>query len=207
MSEPATATNESAFQRLHSKFLTFCKHPASILVWFCLFSLIIKEHFPFSHYPMYSGWSNRTHYFYIADDKGPIQAKSVFKVSVPRMKKLYGGDNGTLDDVLNEQRESTGNKKYQLTDADYAEAGRRLLEILRNGVPKKRLESQLKNHERKRLTHPDGSPLLVKDVVASDLTLVRVEIKREGTEFSKTEQRVVTTDGQNQVVSNSPASP
>lgn len=188
--------------RLRDGFLRFCKHPASILVWFCLFSLIIKEQYPFSHYPMYSGWSSRTHYFYIADKDGPIQAKTVFKVSVPRIKKMYGGNNGTLDKVLEAQRKSTGNKKYELVEADYAEAGRALLEKLRNGVPKKRLEGQMKDYARTPLKHPDGSPVLVKDVVARDLTLMRVEIERRGGEFLTSEKPVVTSDADNNIVPN-----
>ncbi|MFT4551003.1 MAG: hypothetical protein ACI8XO_002199 [Verrucomicrobiales bacterium] len=178
-------------QRLHARFLKFCRHPASILVWFCLFSLIIKEQFPFSHYPMYSGWSHRTHYFYIADDNGPIQAKTVFKVSVPRMKKLYGSIIDKMDDK----------KSYsEFTEDDFAAAGQTLLEKLRKGVPKKRLEGQMKDANRKRLFHPDGSPILVKDIVASDLTLVRVEIERQKKKFTTTEKAVVTTDVKNQIV-------
>ena len=157
-----------------------------------LFSLIIKEQYPFSHYPMYSGWSSRTHYFYIADENGPIQAKSVFKVSVPRIKKLYGG---IVDDI-----EDTGKDYRDFTEADFAEAGRRLLKKLRTGVPKKRLGGQLKDHERTPLTHPDGRPLFVKDVVASDLTLVRVDIQREGRKFATEERAIVTTNGKNQIV-------
>lgn len=184
-------------QRLHAGFLKFCKHPASILVWFCLFSLIVKEQYPFSHYPMYSGWSHRTDYYYVADKNGPIQAKTVFKVSVPRIKKLYKGE---ISKLLGERRKSTGNKKYEMKPADYAEAGRILLTELRANVPKKRLEGQIKDWERTPQFHPDGQPLLVKDIVASDLTLVKVEIRRDGTDFVKEESEVVTTSADNQIL-------
>lgn len=205
MTAAETHPEPSKFQRFHAGLLRFCRHPASILVWFCLFSLIVKEQFPFSHYPMYSGWSKGTHYFYIADKDGPIHAKTVFKVSVPRIKKLYGGDNGTLDKVIDEKRKSTGKRSYEPTGDDHAEAGRRLLAKLRAGVPEKRLDGQLNDNQGKPRFHPDGRPLLVRDVVASDLTLVRVEILREGKEFITTESRVVTTDAADNIVSTAPA--
>lgn len=190
MSE-APQTEPTRVQRFHAGLLRFCKHPASILAWFCLLSLIIKEQYPFSNFPMYSGWSHRTHYFYIADEDGPIQAKTVFKVSVPRMKKLYGG-------IIDEMEE---NKSYhEFTDEDFAAAGQKLLEELRLNVPKKRLDSQLKDHARELQFHPDGKPLYIKDIVASDLTLIRVEIERDKKKFMTTEKPVVTTNGENKIV-------
>lgn len=193
MTAAETTADPSKLQRFHAGLLKFCKHPASILVWFCLLSLVVKEQYPFSHYPMYSGWSNRTHYFYIADENGPIQAKSVFKVSVPRTKKLYGG---MIDDVKDEQE-----KNYdQLTDADFAEAGRRLLKQLRAGVPEKRLNSEMKDSERNLLLDSEGNPLTVRQVVNSNLTLVRVEVRRDGQQFSSTKNPVVTTSPDNQIV-------
>ena len=104
MTEADTASvDTSRVKRFHTGLLHFCKHPASILVWFCLFSLVVKEQYPFSHYPMYSGWSNRTHYFYIEDENGPIKSKLVFRVSVPRTKKLYGG---ILRDIKDAQKKN-----------------------------------------------------------------------------------------------------
>ena len=40
MTEAAPSLDESKLDRYLTGFLRFCKHPASILVWFCLFSLI-----------------------------------------------------------------------------------------------------------------------------------------------------------------------
>ena len=187
----------SRFQRFHAGFLSFCKHPASILVWFCLISLVIKEQYPFSHFPMYSGWSDRTDYYYVTDKNGPVQAKTVFRVSVPRIKKLYKNE---IKDFLKEQRKKPGNKDYELTPADYAETGRILLENLRTNVPKKRLEKKVKDWEGNPERHPDGEPVLVKEVIARDLTLVKVDIRREGSQFIREESQVVTTSGDNQIV-------
>lgn len=174
MTDAETSADPSRFQRFHAGLLKFCKHPASILAWFCLFSLIIKEQYPFSHYPMYSGWSHRTHYFYIADEDGPIKAKQVFKVSVPRTKKLYGG---ILGDLKDEQKKSYD----EMTSADHQEAGRRLLEQLRQNAPANR---------RKKFG----------DIMDRDLTLMRVEILREKDQFSSTPKEVVTTGADNQIV-------
>jgi len=205
--DPSSNAELSKPQQIHEKFLGFCKHPASILVWFCLISLIVKEQYPFSNYPMYSGWSERTYYFYIADENGPVQAKSVFKVSVPTIKKRFSSDKGFANSVLKERREATGNDKYKLTDEDYAEAGRRLLKQLRDGVPKGRLDSQLKDNENldakgkpTPMFHPDGSPLLVSDIVNRNLVLVRVDIMRKKTEFSSEPKTIVTTDADNKIV-------
>ena len=169
-----TDSTESGFQRFHSKLLGFCKHPASILVWFCLLSLVVKEQFPFSHYPMYSGWSHRTHYFYLADEDGPIQAKSVFKVSVPRMKKLYGGIVGQIKDERDVDFSD-------LSEADFAEAGRQLLKKLRDEAPPGRRERY-------------------GEIMDRDLSLVRVEIVREQREFRTEEHKVVTSGPDNQII-------
>lgn len=149
----------------------FVRHPASVLVWFCLFSLVVKEQYPFSNFPMYSSWGSRTHYFYIKADDEPIQAKMVFRVSVPRMKKLYGG-------ILDKLGKEVGKTHSELGDADFAEAGRRLLQQLREEAPEKR---------RKKWG----------DIMDRDLSLVRVDIQREGKQFKKDESVVVTTGPDN----------
>ena len=70
----------------------FFRHPISALFWFTVISLIVREQYPFSHYPMYSGFSSKTYYFYLAGEGGqPIKAKRIFKKSIPKMKKLYAG--------------------------------------------------------------------------------------------------------------------
>jgi hypothetical protein len=178
-STPAATPAEVAKPKgAHARLLGFCKHPASILVWFCLFSLIVQEQFPFSHYPMYSGWSSRTHYFYLADEDGPIPAKLVFKTSVPRTKKLYGG-------ILDKVKKERGVEYSDLTEGDFAEAGRRLLKKLRGEAPASRRDK-------------------FGDIMDRELSLVRVEIIREKKKFRTEEHTVVTTGPDNQIV---PAKP
>ena len=168
MTESAPTQAPTGFQRFHAGLLRLCKHPASILVWLCLFSLIIKEQYPFSHYPMYSGWSHRTHYFYIANNDGPLEAKRIFRVSIPRTKKIYGG-------IVEEIEDERDLPNHELTDADFAEAGRRLLKKLRDETPPRR---------RKKFA----------EIIAGELSLIRVDIIREGNTFHTVERLIVTTD-------------
>lgn len=174
MTESESTKSPSRLQRIHAGLLRFCKHPASILVWFCLFSLIVKEQYPFSHYPMYSGWSHRTHYFYIANDEEPIKAKRVFKVSVPRTKKLYGG-------IIEEIEDERGVSNHELTQADFSEAGRRLLKKLRDEAPPRRREQ-------------------FAEIMSRNLSLVRVEIVRDKRKFTTEERTIVTTGADNEIV-------
>lgn len=174
----ATEAEQVDWLERHPRIAAFLRHPASILVWFTLFSLVIKEQYPFSHYPMYSSWGSSTHYFYLSDADGPIQAKTVFKVSVPRMKKLYGG-------ILEGVEDELGKSHSELTDADFAEAGRRLLQQLREEAPAKRR----KKH---------GA------IIDSELTVVRVDIARDGRVFSKVEANVVTTGADNKIIPTPP---
>ena len=174
MTESPLTQAPSGLQRLRACLLQFCKHPASLLVWFCLISLIVQEQYPFSHYPMYSGWSDRTHYFYIADEEGPIKAKLVFKVSVPRTKKLYGG-------IIKKIEQERGVDHDELTEADFAEAGRRLLKKLRDEAPPQRREKYAK-------------------IIDGELSLVRVEIIRDDKEFITEKKTVVTTGADNQII-------
>ena len=68
-----------------------------------------------------------------------------------------------------------------MTSADHQEAGRRLLEQLRQNAPANR---------RKKFG----------DIMDRDLTLMRVEILREKDQFSSTPKEVVTTGADNQIV-------
>jgi len=151
-----------------ARFRRFCRHPASVLVWFVLFSLLVKENYPFSHYPMYKGFEDKTHYFYIASEGEPVPAKPMFKVSVPSIKKLHGNVMETLADERDD-----GTRAYQLGPEAEIEAGRRLLDHLRAQMPAKR-----KKKFAETLTKP--------------LTLMRVDIQYADGTFTKTPRKVVT---------------
>ncbi len=151
-----------------ARFGRFCRHPASVLVWFVLFSLVVKENYPFSHFPMYKGFEDKTYYFYVASGGEPLPAKPMFKVSVPRIKKLHGN----LMETLADERDD-GTRAYQLGPEAEAEAGRRLLDQLRAQMPGKRKKKYA-------------------DTLAKPLTLMRVDIQYADGTFSKTPREVVT---------------
>lgn len=151
-----------------ARFARFLRHPASVLVWFVLFSLIVKDNYPFSDFPMYKGFEERTFYYYVASDGEPIPAKPLFKVSVPTIKKMHGSHMEALADERGE-----GTRPYQLGPEAEIEAGRRLLDQLRAMIPEKR---------RRKFS----------DTLAKPLTLVRVDIRFEQGTFSRTPRELVT---------------
>lgn len=159
-------------QKLGPALKRFFRHPVSILFWFIAFSLIVEENYPFSHYPMYKGFSEETFYLYIASEGKPVPAKPIFKVSVPKMKKLYGNH---MDQIAEERTEASGGKirPYEMGDDAKKEAGERLLKQLRKAVPKK----QQKEYA---------------EILAKPLTLMRVDILYKDGKFTKTPHEIVS---------------
>jgi len=157
-----------ASRTLRSRCARFLRHPASVLVWVVVFSLIVKENYPFSHYPMYSGFEDKTYYFYLTSEGEPVPAKPVFRVSVPRIKKIHGN----FMKEIAEGRDD-GTRPSQLDAEAQAEAGRQLLDQLRAQMPEGRRERYA-------------------GILAKPLTLVRVDIRYEDGTFSKTRREIVT---------------
>ena len=97
----------------------------SPLVIFIVVSLILKENYPISDYPMYSGIAKRTHYFYLADGEGnPIPTRENFGKSASAIKKMHGAH---LNDIADER----GTQAYELGWDEQVEAGKNLLQQLR----------------------------------------------------------------------------
>jgi hypothetical protein len=159
-------------QRITPYLKRFFRHPVSALFWFVLISLIVKENYPLSHYPMYKGWSEETFYLYIASGDEPVAAKPIFKVSVPKMKKLYGNH---MDDIADERSKASGEKirPYERPDDAKIEAGVRLLKQLREAVPDK----QQKEYA---------------ELLAKPLTLMRIDIHYTDGVFEKTATSVAS---------------
>ena len=64
--------------------------PVSIAVAFTAICLVVKENFPFSHYPMYSNFEDETYYVWLADSEGePIAAQNVTYMRLGKIKKVY----------------------------------------------------------------------------------------------------------------------
>ena len=48
--------------------------PISVAIGVTIVCLVVKENFPFTHYPMYSNFEDQTYYVWLADGEGePIQ--------------------------------------------------------------------------------------------------------------------------------------
>lgn len=64
--------------------------PITTLALYTIFSLILKENYPFSNYPMYSNPSPERPYYTVADGNGqalPIQTKT--GITCPKIGKIY----------------------------------------------------------------------------------------------------------------------
>lgn len=49
----------------------------------------LRENYPFSNFPMYSSFSNRTYYLYLTDAKGAVIRTKEFGLSSSTMKKIF----------------------------------------------------------------------------------------------------------------------
>jgi len=106
----------------------WCLTPLVLSTVLCL---MLKENFPFSHFPMYSAFGKRTHYVYLTDGKDrPVPVESITYVRTGRLKKIF-------NQKLAETAGETGKKKRELTPAERSAAGehtlRWLYEVTRPG--------------------------------------------------------------------------
>ncbi len=108
---------------------------------FCVVLLlcgVVKDNFPFSHFPMYDSFPDHTFYIYVVDGKGePVPLETVTGTRTANFKKPY-------DKELNKVRKTLDKRKRELTAAEREPAGRRALENLYKRAPepvKRRLEA------------------------------------------------------------------
>ncbi|MFT4548035.1 MAG: hypothetical protein ACI8XO_000037 [Verrucomicrobiales bacterium] len=70
--------------------------PISVAIGVTIVCLVVKENFPFSHYPMYSNFEDQTYYVWLADREGePIPAQTLTYHRLGKIKKIY--NDGLLD--------------------------------------------------------------------------------------------------------------
>jgi hypothetical protein len=82
--------------------------PISVAIALTITCLVVKENFPFTHYPMYSNFEDQTYYVWLADGQGePIPAQKLTYNRLGRIKKIY---NTGLQEVREEAGEQTGKK-------------------------------------------------------------------------------------------------
>ncbi len=153
----------------HERLRKFLRHPASLIVWITLFCSAGKEQYPFSHFPMYSGFEDETWLLYFKRADGePIQAKRAFRNTVARAKKRYGS---LRDDYL----EETGKEFDDLADADHEIIAGRLIEEYKANAPAK-VKAK-----------PD-----LDDVFNGPVTLVRIDVAYRDGEFRFSETELAT---------------
>ncbi|MEM9478194.1 MAG: hypothetical protein AAGA58_00885 [Verrucomicrobiota bacterium] len=138
----------------------FLRHPASWLAWVVLFSIAVKENYPFSHFPMYSGFSSRTYFYYFEQEGEPIEAKRIFKTSIPRSKKLMGNYKDEVEDARKDAEDEEIER----------EAAKMLLAYLRETTTQKEKYAEILGKPitvmRKNIEFVDGEFLM------EDLTIV-----------------------------------
>src|SRR5712691_1050000 len=54
-----------------------------------LLCLVLRENYPFSHFPMYSSFSRSTYLLYLADQKGAPLATKRFGLTTSTLKKIF----------------------------------------------------------------------------------------------------------------------
>ncbi len=54
-----------------------------------LLGLVLRENYPFSNFPMYSSFSNRTYYLYLTDANGAALKTRDFGLSSSALKKIF----------------------------------------------------------------------------------------------------------------------
>ncbi len=144
----------------HADVRAFLRHPASIIAWITLLCVVVKEQYPFSHFPMYSGFEKKTYFYWFAQDGEPIQAKRIFKTSIPRSKKL-----------MSPYKKEAKKKNPKATDEEVeAVAGRKLLAYLRKTTTQKEKYAEVLNRPitlmRKNIEYEGG------EFVTEDLIIV-----------------------------------
>jgi len=64
--------------------------PLSGGILIALLCLLLKENFPFTHYPMYSNFEDQTYYVWLSDGEGePIPIQNTTGLRLGRIKKIY----------------------------------------------------------------------------------------------------------------------
>ncbi len=83
--------------------------------------------FPFSSFPMYAGFPDRTHYVYLADDEGrPLPMHDFFGYRTTKIKRIYSNEMRDVFHSLKDSSESEEGdeiKLHTMTDEQLRPAG------------------------------------------------------------------------------------
>lgn len=81
-------TRLAAWAKALGRFLLNTRlKPLLVLAAVCL---LVREQYPFSHFPMYSSFSRSTYYVYLADGAGqPLATSPTVGMTTPTLKKVF----------------------------------------------------------------------------------------------------------------------
>ena len=97
-----------------------------LLIGLTVACLVIKEQYPFSNFPMYSSFTNRTYYVHLADGNDqPLPSIPTIGMSTPTLKKVYDGE-------VRRQTRQLQIRRQQLTPEQKQAIGGPILERLKN---------------------------------------------------------------------------
>ncbi|MEM7145572.1 MAG: hypothetical protein AAF591_10580 [Verrucomicrobiota bacterium] len=66
--------------------------PLKVMFVLVVLCLLLRENFPFSHFPMYSSFSRHSYYVYVADaNNEPIPIEGITSIRTSALKKTYQG--------------------------------------------------------------------------------------------------------------------
>ena len=101
------------------------------LVVITLLSLVLRENYPFSHFPMFSGFSSKSYFIYLADAHGTPVQTTRFRLSNSALKKIF--DRARREELARFAR--AGEERVPLADAAAAQSLLRYVAGLTNHFP------------------------------------------------------------------------
>ncbi len=127
---PAYNLEPNPVTRLPSSIKSvFGRFPLAALLALVVLCLALKENYPFSHFPMYSSFTDFTFYVYLTDAEGdPIPTETITYIRTGKIKKIFDSELKTLSKDLDK-------RKRELTPADKEDAGLLVLRWYYNNAP------------------------------------------------------------------------
>ena len=102
--------------------------PCSLLVALAALCLVLREQYPFSHFPMYSSFGDNTYYVHLADGTGtPLPTLHVAGMMTAMLKKMY-------DSELRKEVERHRSSRRRLTTEQKRVVGDRVLAALNSSL-------------------------------------------------------------------------
>ncbi len=120
-----------------------------------LLCLLLRENYPFSHFPMYASFSRKSYYLYLADSKGDEIPTRPFAISNSSLRKIYDSDYR----IARKRFATSGSEHVSLAENAAGQALLHYLEALPGAsapVKKQLAHAQIRRVD----VHQEGSQLL-----------------------------------------------